>query len=148
MKKNLQKKLGRREWIAKYFSSKPNMRMTWEKAVDHCIKKWSGGSEKVLESYGAVIVNGNIVFKDDLGFFFDAETCALCVKTSAWDYSCDMCLLYHARGCVSCCKPRYDEDTSPYSIFEISGDNKPMLYWLRRTKRFLQTKKWRKIRGG
>ena len=139
--------LGYKDWLEKYFPVEPSRKMTWEEAVTHCIQKWSGAHERVLEKHNAVKGTDSGIYFAPSGkaFHFDSTTCALCVKTGLERNNCEPCPLYYVRGRVECSGKLPEEFESPYDEFVYRDDFSAMLKWLRATRLFLKTKKWREI---
>jgi hypothetical protein len=90
-------------------------------AVEHSIIKWEGLSEAQLRKHGLERRDraiGQIVEGFTAAFDIDWESCALCY----W-YSCDRCVGAKANG--KTCDDAYFQ-------WLDTGDNRPMLRWLRK----------------
>ena len=69
--------------------------------------------------------------------------CALCElaerrQTEGCELVCKRCPVYWARDGCPCDVPRADETESPWGYYQDTLDIRPMLKWLRRTKKILQ----------
>ena len=125
-------------WKEKYYPKEASKDMTTVQALDHSILKWSGLSEATLDSF-ALTRNGFIVDDDNEGgcFIVGIGTCALCVKF--FDDFCAGCPLYEVHGNTPCCEELGDEQVSPYNKFIVNGNPRPMLRWLHKAKKMLET---------
>jgi len=133
-------------WLVKYYPSPATREMTWLQAVEHSIVKWQGLSQAVLARHG--LRQSTCVLVDDAAdetFEVSSDSCALCHKTdvaSTYEVgsdSCKGCPLYEVRGNVACAAPIAD-DSAPYQAWVFGNDSKPMLKWLRRTRKMLLEK--------
>lgn len=155
------KKLGARDWLAKYYipvTFKKSTAMSWAAALDHGIAKWSGLSESVLERYGLYIHSGSLIpvdggFDDEV-LTVDSTTCALCHKSSSGPKDsrhiyCRRCPLHASLGRP--CDSAYTDDgynlngsnESEYSSFVLRNDAEPMLEALRAARKWLDTEEGR-----
>ena len=92
-------------------------------AIDHSIKKWEGALASNLKKYNL----------DKAPLVFDGDNCALCFHYQEDD--CTACPLFLARGRVNCFETTKREKISPFHSYTTHNDPRPMLRWLRKTRK-------------
>ena len=126
------------------------------KATEHSLQKWLGLRKKNLKKHDMIVGGWGDIYSDPgknsdtASFSIDAESCALCVKFEEKDHigenkseSCKTCPLCRVRGgvsCDTCDSGRKGEYDSPW--WSWCGEKKnpePMIRWLRRAKKMLET---------
>ena len=107
--------------------------------LDHSIQKWRGLSPANLKRHGLFAEDG---FVEPIGrvgddvFSVTCVTCSLCRKFLGPNgQDCGGCPLFKARGMIRCDRMMSEELDSPYNLFAGVADNKPMLKWLKKTKK-------------
>lgn len=123
-------------------------------ALLHSIQKWSGLTKKAVKLHKLTIIGGDLYAKDQYSFSTTSSTCALCLYYYSREQIpyCGSCPLSLVRGSVPCDCYMSDIDNtgrSPFHAFQVNGNTRPMLKWLRRALKFEQaTKKQGKLKGG
>ena len=127
-----------------YFS-----KMSWLRALDHSIRKWSGLSPENLKKHKVRLIDDDLANVDDeFGerFTFTADTCALCRKCDTPGLTgpdCEKCPLYKSLGNHQCDDNYQGANiifSSPYSKL-YDGEYLPMLNALKKAKEQLLAKK-------
>lgn len=113
--------MGKETWIAEFYPIPAN-KVSAEDAVDHSIKKWEGALEENLKKHGL----------DCPPMGFCSDSCALCAHHA--QHGCIHCPLFIVRGNVRCYRERPRERVSPFDRYDLQGNPRPMLTWLKKAK--------------
>lgn len=138
------------DWMKKYYpvsaQALVGMGKTPLELVEASILKWEGLKAEVLAEHNMIkVLNqvGYMVDSSDLGLDDEPmyilrnteQSCTLCVayrkEMHRW---CGDCPLVLIRRGVRCDRPMAHEEASPYEIWFVTGDAKPMLRWLKKTR--------------
>lgn len=122
-------------WKAKFYPVPADKPKTKRAALLHSIRKWQGLSKDNLAKHTLEQQEAILFSEDTPAFWVNGSSCALCVlyaEDDDWEKTCPKCPLFKVRGGVCCDKKMPREEMHPYVRWLESGDNKPMLKWLRR----------------
>lgn len=123
-------------WLKEFYPVEAH-HVTWEEALDHSIRKWTGLRSKNMKRHRLKFSEMNYRFLHDtehdrIFLSIDAGSCALCVHHDFDErYNCRSCPLAKSRGGVPCDSRTFEEQTacrlSPYSEFVERGNPEPMI---------------------
>lgn len=119
-------------WKAEYYPV-PAHEVSAEDAVAHSLKKWRGLTKEVLNAHGLHVDCGCITSGPGAELGIDGYSCALCAQFEGETGSCRKCPLCQARGGVRCDNPLAGEEISPFKMFHLHGEPRPMIEWLEKS---------------
>lgn len=125
-------------WKAEFYPRPAESVKTKRAAVLHSIRKWEGLLPENLKRHGVEVDMGDLIDEYGKLFQMDESSCALCQLYL--NDTCVSCPLSQARGSVPCDSEKRSENTAPYKTWFSSDDPKPMLRWLRKALKFLETR--------
>lgn len=130
------------EWKKLYYPI-PAARVLRQDSLEHSIRKWEGLSKEVLRRFG-LKRHFNIIYdakngQDTLGI--STNSCALCFQWVIRTDTCNGCPLWRIRDGKPCDEKMEGESESPYVVFKESGNNLPMLKWLKKIRTVQSQKK-------
>ncbi len=137
--------------------NKKTHKRTWLQCTYHSLKKWLGLSPENLAKH-ELVRRGKTIYEQNLdtlasaravtwqfntknSLYIDDKSCALCAKNNQTEeLNCNRCPLFHIRGKVQCDLSTKTEKLAPYMDWMAIGNAESMIYWLKRTQRFLLKK--------
>jgi len=118
-------------WKQEFYrvSAQSTAHQSWKRCLRHSILKWTGLLKTNLKRHGLTVEGIKIKDSSENALEIDSASCSLCLKARQESiFMCTVCPLAEYLG------GRCDAvDTSPYSIWEDTGDARPMLATLKRT---------------
>lgn len=124
-------------WKEEFYPEKPRKSMTEKQAIEHSIRKWEGLRKTNLKKHKILLYHSVHFIEDENdGMYIESESCALCKKYLHLDKyeanPCEECPLYKSLGKPCDQFKLLGEQTSPYIIWEKTGDPRPMIKALKK----------------
>jgi len=134
-------------WKKEFYPTPARRIKTELGAARHDLKKWRGALEENLRKHNVTLVTPGYI-QDENGneFSFDNETCASCCLSGQ---NCRRkCDLYKIRDFTPCTLKRDDETENPWYQLLYHNNPRPMIRWLEKLVKKLESKDATDGQGG